>query len=203
MDDLALLTEKLPDHIVVSGRAVRIDTRWHVQIDLADIMQSNNRSDGEKLFSLVRRFLVDYHDVSEDEYPQVVEMWSAFHSCTDEKLEKGRTKMPSSSTPLFDFWNDARLIIGAFQQVYGLDLFTSDMHWWRFLCLLESLPSSTRLSERMQTRGQKPSRGKGADHEANRKLQLLKGAVRVVPRYTIKDEDRRRKFQASLNALNI
>lgn len=45
-----------------------------------------------------------------------------------------------------DFALDGDYIVGAFQQAYGIDLTTEDMHWHRFLALIRSLPSETRLS---------------------------------------------------------
>lgn len=45
-----------------------------------------------------------------------------------------------------DFVADGDYIVGAFQQAYGIDLTTGDMHWHRFLALVRSLPSDVRLS---------------------------------------------------------
>lgn len=58
---------------------------------------------------------------------------------------------------------DGDYIVAAFQQAYGIDLTTCDMHWHRFKALLVGLPENTILSKAMGYRGyKKPPR----DHEA-------------------------------------
>ena len=49
----------------------------------------------------------------------------------------------------FDFVQDAELIYAAFYQAYGIDLIEQQgkLHWWKFLALLNGLPSDTRFSE--------------------------------------------------------
>ena len=51
-----------------------------------------------------------------------------------------------------DFALDGDYIVGAFQQAYGIDLTTGDMHWHRFLALVRSLPSEVRLSSIVDAR---------------------------------------------------
>ena len=52
----------------------------------------------------------------------------------------------------FDFEEDADLIYAGFMQQYGIDLQESDMHWWKFMILLENLGADTRLSRIMEYR---------------------------------------------------
>ena len=52
----------------------------------------------------------------------------------------------------FDFEEDADLIYAGFLQQYGIDLQESDMHWWKFMILLENLGNGTRLSRIMEFR---------------------------------------------------
>lgn len=48
---------------------------------------------------------------------------------------------------------DASCIYAAFQQAYQIDLIeTPYLHWWAFLALLENLPDSTAMAQRMQLR---------------------------------------------------
>lgn len=53
----------------------------------------------------------------------------------------------SSDERLFDWLQDSDYLVGAFQQAYGIDLTSEDMHWHRFLALYRSLPSQTKLSQ--------------------------------------------------------
>lgn len=202
MDDLSLLTDRLPAEIIVAGEMIRIDTRWHVQIDIADHLQNPELTPKERLFYLVSRFTGDT-SLPEESWEGVLVGWNDFYACRDERLDGGRSSNGGSNVKVFDFWNDARLIIAGFQQAYGIDLFADHMHWWRFLCLLEGLPSSTRLAERMNLRATKPEKGKYADAEYNKRLQLAKAGIRLVKRYHLTEEAQADSWQASLNRLEI
>lgn len=56
-----------------------------------------------------------------------------------------------------DFEQDAPYLYAAFRQVYGIDLFRErgKLHWWKFLAMLDSLPSDCKLKEIMAIRGRK------------------------------------------------
>ena len=54
---------------------------------------------------------------------------------------------------VFDYFQDAALVVAAFRQSYGMDLQGMlDLHWWEFLTLLQGMPHDTRLSEVMDIR---------------------------------------------------
>lgn len=44
---------------------------------------------------------------------------------------------------LFSFEKDADLIFAAFRQTHGIDLETTEMHWWKFLALFMDLGADT------------------------------------------------------------
>lgn len=53
----------------------------------------------------------------------------------------------------YDFNEDASCIYAGFYAAYGLNLTTVEfLHWWEFMALLESLPESTLMAQRMQYR---------------------------------------------------
>lgn len=77
-----------------------------------------------------------------------------FFACGREKEKK---KFPRKIAGLnnkqpFDFETDADLIYAGFMQQYGIDLQREDMHWWKFMILLENLGSDTRLQKVMEYR---------------------------------------------------
>ena len=77
-----------------------------------------------------------------------------FFSCG---REPSKRKFPSKIAGLndkqpFDFEEDADLIYAGFMQQYGIDLQESDMHWWKFMILLENLGNGTRLQKVMEYR---------------------------------------------------
>lgn len=62
-----------------------------------------------------------------------------------------------SGAPLVDWEVDADLIYAAFQQAYGVDLLTADLHWHKFKALFDALPDDTLMVKVIQWRGYKGS----------------------------------------------
>lgn len=56
----------------------------------------------------------------------------------DEKEDEGEC-----SPRVYSFSKDADLIFAAFRQTHGIDLETTQMHWWKFLALFMDLGSET------------------------------------------------------------
>ena len=91
-----------------------------------------------------------------EEQPQnetaALEAVHAFLRCGEEAKEKkeedkGEGRRPSP----YSFQADAGAILAEFQQVYGIDLSTAEMHWWRFSALLRGLIGHS-FSERVKYR---------------------------------------------------
>lgn len=62
------------------------------------------------------------------------------------------TRAPAN-VKLLDMIVDGSFIVASFQQAYGIDLTSCDMHWHRFCALLDGLPDDTKLSKIMGYRG--------------------------------------------------
>ena len=77
-----------------------------------------------------------------------------FFSCGREKKKKifPRRIAGINNKQPFDFEEDADLIYAGFMQQYGIDLQEENMHWWKFMILLENLGADTRLSRIMEYR---------------------------------------------------
>lgn len=61
---------------------------------------------------------------------------------------EGPNKPTGKGEASFDYFQDANVIYGAFQQAYGLTLEeVTNLHWWAFLALLEAIPSGTRFMD--------------------------------------------------------
>ncbi len=53
--------------------------------------------------------------------------------------------------PPYSFLTDSAALQAEFQRVYGIDLFSAQLHWWRFMALLRGLISHS-FSERVKYR---------------------------------------------------
>lgn len=82
-----------------------------------------------------------------------------------------------SSERVFDYNVDHGRLLAAFLQTYGIDLRFTDLHWWVFLELFQSLPDETKLMQIIDLRGKKPD--KNDSEEYKRKLRKLKNKFRI------------------------
>lgn len=69
-------------------------------------------------------------------------------SCSTETEANGEA---NRRPPPYSFLTDAAAIQAEFQRVYGIDLSSAEMHWWRFWSLLRGLISHS-FSERVKFR---------------------------------------------------
>ena len=102
----------------------------------------------------------------------------------------------SGGPRVLDFRQDAELILAAFRQAYGIDLFREHgrLHWLEFLALLSGIPQNTRLSEVMEIRACKVPPATKNNHEQVRALMKAKAkyAIRIT------EEERQAQWQAGL-----
>jgi len=78
---------------------------------------------------------------------------------------------------VFDYNIDHGRIFAAFLQTYGIDLRTTEMHWWTFCELLNALPEETKLVQYVQLRGKKA--GKNDSPEYKKELRKMQNAIRI------------------------
>lgn len=69
-------------------------------------------------------------------------------------------RQTGNDTMALDYVLDGDYIVAAFQQAYGIDLTSCDMHWHRFKALMAGLPDCTKLSSIMHYRTWKPDKRK-------------------------------------------
>lgn len=102
----------------------------------------------------------------------------------------------SGGPRVLDFRQDAELILAAFRQAYGIDLFHEHgrLHWLEFLALLSGIPQNTRLSEVMEIRACKVPPATKNNHEQVRALMKAKAkyAIRIT------EEERQAQWKAGL-----
>ena len=105
----------------------------------------------------------------------------------------------SGGPRVLDFRQDAELILAAFRQAYGIDLFREhgSLHWLEFLALLSGIPQGTRLAEVMEIRACKVPPVTKNNHEQ------IKALMKAKAKYAIRmsEEERQAQWQAGLQNL--
>lgn len=147
---MSALTEKFPESVTVDGSERPINGGFRTILRCYEI-QGNKKELSEKdLLKMLCQFYKKDRLFSEEHINQM--FW--FFSCGREKKKKAfpRRIAGINNKQPFDFETDADLIYAGFVQQYGIDLQTEDMHWWKFMILLENLGEDTRLSRIMEYR---------------------------------------------------
>lgn len=125
------LYERLPDHVMVRGRKIRLDLDFRNVLRMIDILMQDDLTDEAREWLAMR--CVCRRPVK-GMVPAVKKL------LFPKEVNKARER-------IMDYAQDADLIRAAFQQAYGIDLYREKMHWFRFSCLLSCIPEGTRYSD--------------------------------------------------------
>lgn len=181
-----LLTNKLPNKLGVFEKIFEIETNARFWINIYVEYEKEECSQNEKT-QLLLSSIKDRNsfELLESRYKKrLLERILWFFSCDIFKNKEAENNNEKNSEKLYDFDKDSADITAAFQEAYGIDL-TQDldtMHWWRFMALFISLPSSTHfVSYKMRYRRLSPndSEYKNASDEAKEIIDKIKKSVKL------------------------
>lgn len=130
-----LTTKTLPNTITVAGREYLLNTDFRLWLrfirDVNESMKTHSDFDVTYLFADVMPSYID---------AGLLIRWAQPPRELPREIEK-------SDVIAFDFDIDADLIYSAFMQQYGIDLVDTDMHWYKFLALMQGLSDDTKLGK--------------------------------------------------------
>ena len=146
---MSILTEVLPDYIIVKGNKHLIKTDFKVWLEVSSLI-GNGGIDTTKI---VKIFKLLFDELP----PNMLEALKAvfeFYSHSEEKTKKEERR---EHKKVCDFDYDADLIFASFMEQYKIDLSEASMHWWKFKALLQNLSEDTRFMEVIKYRSIKLS----------------------------------------------
>lgn len=143
---MSLLTETLPEHLVISGKKCKINTDFKTWLKFSKIISESDFN----AESTLRVFRCVFQELP----PNLMEALGAvIRFYTQEPEIKAKpTGNSYNSKRYFDFEVDADLIYAAFMQQYSIDLCEADMHWWKFKALFRGLSEDTHFIKVIQYR---------------------------------------------------
>ena len=148
---MSVLTELFPKTITVNGTEypIRWDFRTALQCD--QILRSQSKLTGTILLKALLKFYVRRPLMFGDEH---IDQMFWFLSCGREKDKRRfpRKEAGINNKQPFDFEKDADVIYAGFLQQYRIDLQKENMHWWKFMILLENLGADTKLAKLIEYR---------------------------------------------------
>ena len=179
------LQERLPDHITVGKKRIRVN------LDFRNVL----------------RFM---ETLQRDDLMPDAREWLAVR-CVCRKPVKGAleavkqllfpNKPPPDGKRVTSFEQDADLIRAAFRQVYGINLWKEKLHWFEFVELLHGIPEGNRYSDVIGIRVREmPEPNK---YNAKEREWLMKAKAAYALKLTEKEiqENYQRGVQEVFNAL--
>lgn len=145
-----ILFEELPDIVEVSGKSYEIATNFRDWISFFDMMSDESFDKKQKMLTALQWFTNEIPDNISGAFNALTE----FASCAGiRKTPENQGKSTDSETPVLSWLYDSAYVLGAFRQVYGIDLIRTEyMHWWEFSALFEALPEDTPIKKRIAYR---------------------------------------------------
>lgn len=127
------LTMPLTDGIYYKDKFFKLNTDFKVWLKIDSLLTNDFDFLPDKLFLIISL-------AYEKSFPEDINI--AFRGVTDfYSMFSGKKK--GGGKKLFSFGEDGRYIFSAFFSQYGIDLFKTEMHWWKFLALFEELNEQT------------------------------------------------------------
>lgn len=169
-----ILFEKLPNAVEVSGKSYKIFTDFRDWIAFFDMMSDAEIDQKQKMLTALSWFPEEIPDNLTEAYKALMD----FASCSGMKKspENPDKSNSNSGVPTLSWLYDSAYVLGAFRQVYNIDLIrVKYMNWWEFSALFEALPEDTPIKKRIAYRQVKISDIK--DKERRNQILRIKKAV--------------------------
>lgn len=132
----------LPDTVEIDGAEYRINSDFRTSIRF-ELLAQEEEDDGKIILGLLRLY---YGDHVPGNMAEAVEKAFWFYSGGDAK-KKDEVSSDKQRLNPYSFEHDWDYIYSAFLEQFGIELEESDLHWWKFRALFQSLSDKTKFSE--------------------------------------------------------
>jgi hypothetical protein len=124
-----LLVDDLPETITTNNTEYRVRSHYKDCLRIMLAFEDSNLTNQEKTIVLLNGL----YPVIPDDIEQAIAQANWF-------LNGGQENKEETTGPrVYSFSKDAAMIFAAFKQVHGIDLTTTDLHWWQFLALFQAV----------------------------------------------------------------
>lgn len=141
---------RYPEAIEVEGHRFKLDTSYQTAIRCFDMLQDEAVTDAERGVLIMLFLIGDIPELSASGMKRLQELLVKYLQCGKEPEQvKEMDEILTEREPDMDYSYDMGLIIASFISDYNIDLSDSsndDMHWWKFIDLLNGLSPKSALS---------------------------------------------------------
>lgn len=181
-----------PTKVDVDGTIIQLDTSFKTALRCMEVVDDDSISDSERALAIIYLLTNDIPKVDLNKLLKVLQKY----------LQCGVENVAPSGKKDMDFEQDEQYIFSSFIYDYGIDLQQTDMHWWKFIDLLNGLSNECVLSRIREIRTMDVSVYK----DAKTKDKILKARAQVALKIKHKQTDEEKKliddFEAKLTKAN-
>lgn len=159
------LLDELPKSVEIDGRKYAIDTDYTTSIRYELLLMDSSFDEGEK----ARLALNLYYDNLPNNLEAAMQKIYWFYAGGD--IPKKGAKTGGNAKRIYSFEHDSEYIYAAFLADYGIDLQNTNLHWWKFKALFQSLREDNLINKIMGYRSMDISKLKGEEKRYYQKLQ--------------------------------
>lgn len=136
-----MFLENLPKSIRIGEIDYPVRTDFRTWIKVESILKDSNIPDGFKLsmIYIICDLFYENEDISVESIDAVFDGIFSFWRMYKPVNEKAKI----SHDVAYNYDHDFDLIVSAFKQQYGINLFSDEMHWFEFKSLFDGLSEST------------------------------------------------------------
>ena len=158
---------KYPEFIQVNQKKYKINTSFWIALKCDEIFRDTSICDYEKTIAIIYLLLGEeaVNDIQNQE--KIVKLLSKYLLCG----KKSEDYANENEEPSMDFKQDLGRIKTSFMSDYGIDLDTTDMHWWKFHDALEGFTDNSILNRVRVIREESLSGKKGKEREKWEKIK--------------------------------
>ena len=169
--ELNILTDILPDSITLYGVEYPIHTSFKNWVKISCILEKESIKEPKVLAEVLK--LCYKETLPPNSISALLGAISFLNRDTDFSVSPQVKKEKTTS-----FSHDACLIYSAFYSKYGIDLSETDMHWYKFLALFETLADENPFKTVIKIRTTDEKEIK--DPKTRRKIASLKSKYRIT-----------------------
>lgn len=125
-----------PQYVEVDNKRYKINTDFRVAIECNRIAEDKNIGDLERGLAIIYALFGDEGINVPDHWEKLLDLAKKYLLC-DKEYDTKRNEKPN-----MDFIQDYSYITTSFMSDYHIDLDNCEMHWWKFVDLMNGLSNS-------------------------------------------------------------
>ena len=125
-----------PEYVEVENKRYKINTDFRVAIECNRIAEDNTIGDLERSLAIIYTLFGEDGINTPNHYEKLLELAKMYLLCDKEYDTENNEK------PDMDFIEDYSYITASFLSDYHIDLDNCQMHWWKFMDLMNGLSNS-------------------------------------------------------------